>query len=231
MNIFKRLLKIGQAEIHAFVDQMENPVSMMEQGIRDLKEDLAQSVEGYAKVKALVIRTENMMREKKTEAEAYTEKAKIVLQKAQRDELSTDKAENLAKEALRLKQALLREAELLQQQKRDHEDAVHEMAERVEVLKFNVSKWEKELATLKAKEQVATTAEIVNRHIANIDGNSTIELLEKMKSKVAESEARAAVYAEMGTSKVTIDKSLKDVLEEDAVKSELDELKKQLKQL
>ena len=34
MNIFKRIFRIGQAEIHAVVDKMEDPIKMTEQGIR-----------------------------------------------------------------------------------------------------------------------------------------------------------------------------------------------------
>jgi len=40
------------------VDKMEDPIKMTEQGIREMKEDLEQSLEAYAKVKALAIRTQ-----------------------------------------------------------------------------------------------------------------------------------------------------------------------------
>ncbi len=52
MNIFKRLFRIGQAEIHAAVDKMEDPIKMTEQGLRELREDLTEATEAYAKVKA-----------------------------------------------------------------------------------------------------------------------------------------------------------------------------------
>ena len=42
MNIFKRLFRISQAEIHAAVDKMEDPVKMTEQGLGDLRQDLTQ---------------------------------------------------------------------------------------------------------------------------------------------------------------------------------------------
>ena len=37
MNVFKRLFKVGEAEAHSAMDQLENPIKMTEQGIRDLK--------------------------------------------------------------------------------------------------------------------------------------------------------------------------------------------------
>ena len=57
MNIFKRIFRIGQAEIHSVVDKMEDPIKMTEQGIREMQDDLELALEAYAKVKALAIRT------------------------------------------------------------------------------------------------------------------------------------------------------------------------------
>ena len=40
MSILKKVFKIGQAEAHSLLDQLENPIKLTEQGIRDLKNDL-----------------------------------------------------------------------------------------------------------------------------------------------------------------------------------------------
>ena len=48
MNIFTRLFRIGQAEIHAAVDKMEDPIKMTEQGLRELRDDLTEATEAYA---------------------------------------------------------------------------------------------------------------------------------------------------------------------------------------
>ncbi len=52
MNIFKRLFKIGQSEANAAIDNMEDPIKLTEQGIRDLKDDLSKNLESLAQVKA-----------------------------------------------------------------------------------------------------------------------------------------------------------------------------------
>ena len=44
MNIFKRIFRIGQAEIHSVVEKMEDPIKMTEQGIREMRDDLNQSL-------------------------------------------------------------------------------------------------------------------------------------------------------------------------------------------
>jgi len=74
MNFFKRLFKMGQAEAHSALDKLEDPIKLTEQGIRDLKQDLNQSLQAVAEVKALAIRARN-------DVETYTEKAKDYEQK------------------------------------------------------------------------------------------------------------------------------------------------------
>mgnify|MGYP001493103567 CR=1 FL=1 len=39
MSIFRRIFKLIQSESHSVVDNLEDPVKLTEQGIRDLKKD------------------------------------------------------------------------------------------------------------------------------------------------------------------------------------------------
>ncbi|MGJ1411729.1 PspA/IM30 family protein [Sphingobacterium thalpophilum] len=229
MNIFKRIFRIGQAEIHAVVDKMEDPIKMTEQGIREMKEDLEQSLEAYAKVKALAIRTQNNGEKKKEEANAFEDKAILLLKKAQNAELTADKAEGLAKEALLLKKQLLIEAAELEKQAAIHQRSAEELHKNVDILKFNITKWENELSTLKARVKVSNAAKMVNRQLANIDSNSTISMLERMKEKVEEDEALAKAYGEIAAgNKSKIDEINETIGGSDTVNNELEELKKKL---
>lgn len=229
MNIFKRIFRIGQAEIHAVVDKMEDPIKMTEQGIREMKEDLEQSLEAYAKVKALAIRTQNNCEKKKEEANEFENKAILLLQKAQKGELTTEKAEGLAKEALLLKKQLLIEAGELEKQAVIHQSSADELHKNVDILKFNISKWESELSTLKARVKVSNAAKMVNKQLANIDSNSTISMLERMKEKVEEDEALAKAYGEIATSnKSKIDEINENLGGSNSVNNELEELKRKL---
>ena len=47
-GIFERLFKTGQAEAHALMDKMEDPIKLSEQAIRDLKKDLHESTKALA---------------------------------------------------------------------------------------------------------------------------------------------------------------------------------------
>ena len=56
MGIFSRMLKMGEAESHALLDNFEDPIKMSDQGIRDLKKELAEGIKSLAEVKAIAIR-------------------------------------------------------------------------------------------------------------------------------------------------------------------------------
>ncbi|KGE15054.1 PspA/IM30 family protein [Sphingobacterium deserti] len=222
MNIFKRILKIGQAEIHALVDMMEDPISLTEQGIRDMKKQLSETTESAAKVRASIIRTENLITEKEQEAIQLGEKAKLALTKAQENELTSAQGEKLATEALLIKKRILEDIKALRDDINEYESKRDEIYKHIEVLQFNITKWEKELTTLRAKQKVNEAATMANQHMANIDSNSTLDMLQRVKEKVANDEALAAAYAEIAQSKIELPDERK------AVQDELTALKKQM---
>ncbi|MGJ1432239.1 PspA/IM30 family protein [Sphingobacterium spiritivorum] len=229
MNIFKRIFRIGQAEIHSVVEKMEDPIKMTEQGIREMKDDLAQALEAYAKVKALAIRTENNTDKKRAESAEFEQKAILLLQKNQKGELSVEKAESLAKEALLLKNQLLAEVRELEKQTVIHKASAEEIQKNVDILKFNISKWENELTTLKARVKVSAATKMVNKQLANIDSNSTISMLERMKEKVEEDEALSQAYGEIAKGNKTAREEIDEAIGgPESVSNELEELKRQL---
>lgn len=104
------------------------------------------------------------------------------------------------------------------------------MHKNVDVLKFNISKWESELVTLKARVKVSNAAKMVNKQLANIDSNSTISMLERMKVKVEEDEALAKAYGEIAhANKSIIDEINETISNKDSVNDELQALKLKLK--
>ncbi len=229
MNIFKRIFRIGQAEIHSVVEKMEDPIKMTEQGIREMREDLNQSLEAYAKVKAMAIRSQNSMDKKKEEATDYKRKAILLLEKAERNEITREQAENLAKEALGLKNQLREEISELENQVIIHEKSANEVHKNVEILKFNINKWENELTTLKARVKVADATKQVNKQMAKIDANSTISMLERMKAKVEEDEALAQAYGSLADHSKSADDEINDTLKGDLIQNELEALKLKIK--
>jgi len=227
MNIFKRLLKIGQSEIHSLVEKMEDPIALTQEVINDMKGQLLETEELYLSARAVVIRLEHVIDDRKAEALIYEEKAEKVLLMAQNRELSREKAESLAIEALRLQKQLLDESEEFKEQALMHNKKVEEIEDKIDVLKFNIGKWKKELDSLIAKKQINSATEFANRQMANIDNNSTVDMLKKLRSTDKEDEAYAEAINELAKQKM--DQDIDYALESgDSVKKDLEKLKKKL---
>ncbi len=222
MSIFKRLFRIGQAEIHAAVDKMEDPVKMIEQGLRELREDLTEATESYAKVKALAIRTENDQVHCQQESRNYGEKAILIMQKAQAGQVDLIKAEALAREALSLRKKYYEESEELGHQVIALQQSSSEMLRNTEILKENMEKWEKELRTLRARVKVSKATEQVNKQLAELDNNGTIAMLQRMKAKAEDQEALAKAYGELARGMNSLKDELNSLLKDDSFSIEQD---------
>lgn len=222
MNIFRRIFRIGQAEIHAAVDKMEDPIKMTEQGLRELRIDLTEATESYAKVKALAIRTENEQLNCNQQSRNYAEKAILIMQKAQTGQVDLLKAEELAREALSLRIKYYNESEELGLQVSALQQSSRELQRNTEILKENLEKWEKELRTLRARVKVSSATKHVNKQMAQLDNNGTVSMLQRMKSKVEDEEALAKAYGEIGQSKHSLKEELDDLLKDNTFSIEKD---------
>lgn len=212
-NIFKRLFKIGQAEAHSAVDQLESPIKLTEQGIRDMKENLDKSLQSLAQVKALSIRARNDIETYSDAAEDYERKALMLLKKAQAGEMTPAEADRLAGEALVKKEASLNQANRSKAEKAKFDQSISELDQNIKTIKSTISKWENELKTLKARVKVSDATQRLNKQLAQIDSSSTVAMLERMKDKVAEEEALAQSYGEIANESRSIDDEIDKALE------------------
>ncbi len=205
-GIFQRLFKVGQAEAHSAIDQFENPIKLTEQGIRDLKKDLQESMRSLAEVKGVAIRLKREAEEDKKRAADYERKAMLLLQKMQNGELEPVQAERLASESLARKEEVSQKAVKLMQDWERQDKMAAQLQRSVEKLKSTVSAYENDLITLRARAKTASATRKINEQMAKVDSSGTISMLEKMKAKVEEDEALAESYGEIAA----VDKSVDD---------------------
>lgn len=233
MNIFKRLFKIGKAEIHSVIDSFEDPINMTEQGIREMKEQLSESIESLAQLKALAIRKKNEVQAEDQSAKDYYNKAVMIIQKAENSEIDTAEADRLAKEALK-KQGIAHEnsQKLDKEYQKLHNDS-EKMQGNINTLKSNISKWENELKTLKARVQVSEATKDINKKMTFIETGSTVSMLEKLKERAEQQEALAESYNDISNASKTADEEIDSFVNnadrqaEDALKKIKETLKKE----
>lgn len=212
MSIFKRIFKVTQAETHAVINKLEDPIKMTEQGIRDLKKDLQHAMSSLAEVKSMAIRTRRESDNKKKLVADYERKAMMLLQKMQSGELDSAETERLATQALNQKEEHSAEAVRLAQEAERHEEMANQLQANVSKIKSTVTTYENDLVTLKARARTAAATKKINQQIARVDSSGTIAMLEKMRARVEEDESLATAYGEMAGAEKTVDEEINAAL-------------------
>ena len=211
-SVFQRMFKVGQAHAHSTMDKFENPIKMTEQGIRDLKKDLQESMRSLAEVKGVAIRLKKEAENTKRLAADYERKAMMLLQKMQSGELDQAQAERLAADSLSKKEECSEKAVQAMQNWEQQSKMADQLQGNVSKLKTTVSTYENELITLRARAKTAAATRKINEQIARVDSTGTISMLEKMKEKVEEDESLAQSYGELASSETSVDDEINAAL-------------------
>ena len=214
MGIFSRLFKVGQAQAHAVVDKLEDPIKLTEQGIRDLKGDLQNAMTGLAEVKGVSIRLTKEAEDAKRQADEYERKAMLLLQRFKDGQMDQAQADRLATEALNQKELASQRATKLGQDAEQQQRMTTQLQDKVNQLKTTITTYEQELITLRGRAKTAESTRKINQHLAQIDSSSTITMLERMKRKVEEDEALAQAYGEVGQAGTSVDAEINKALAE-----------------
>ena len=212
MSIFRRLFKVGEAQANSAIDQIEDPVKMSEQAIRDLKNDLNNALESLAEVKALAIRTRRDQKNYQQQASDYEKKAMLLLQRAQQGQLDPAEADRLATEALSKKEQATQQVVRIQDEVQKYDNMTGNLETKVNSLRSQISSWENEIKTLKARAKVSSATKKLNKQLAGIDSSSTVAMLERMKDKVAEEESLAESYGEIAAAPKSVDAEIEKAL-------------------
>lgn len=228
MNIFQRLFKIGQAETHSAIDKLEDPIKMIEQGLRDLHTELDSANRAMAEVKAMHIRRGNELKSYKEEQESTHNKSVLLLKKAQEGALDSVEADQLVKENLRKKAAITKKINAAEQQVDTLQKQVTALEGNVSKIKASIGQWESELKTLRARVKVSNATQKINKQLMQMDSNSVAGMLERMKDKVLDEEALANAYGEMSKKEESNDEKINKIINDISLDEELAQLKSQL---
>ncbi|NPB08076.1 MAG: PspA/IM30 family protein [Aquificae bacterium] len=222
MGLLKRLLRVVRAEAHSVIEKLEDPIKITEEGIRELKKQLKETMEALAQVKASLIRFEREARNERERARALTRKAEEVLLKAKNGEIPLEEAEREAASLLEKVSLHEKNAQRLEEEAQRQRKMAQQLQAKVEELKVQIAKYEAELKTLKARLATAKAVKKVNKQLTKVDPSDTIAMLERMKEKVEEEEALAQAYEELAGEEKT------PPVTSGEGKEKLEELKKRL---
>ena len=230
-SIFRRMFKVAESHAHAAMDNLEDPIKMTEQGIRDLKKNLQAAMVSLAQVKSLAIRMAKEGADHKKRAADYERKAMLILKRMEAGEMEAADAERLATAALEKKEESLLQATDATSTHQTQQQMSDQLQSKVEELKRQIGKYENEAITLKARARTASSMRKINQQLAGADASGTVAMLEKMKQKVQEEESLAEAYDQLADIGGSIDDDLDKALaapSSTAGADSLDALKKKM---
>lgn len=229
MNLLTRIFKFMQSEAHSLVSKFEDPVKLIEQGIRDLKKDFDESMKSVAQIKAIAIGAKKELETKKQIAADYEQKAMLLLQKAKNGELEEVEADRLAAEALKKRQEALKEVEKLTNDVKNYDASLEQMSKKILELKNKIKDSENEYNSLKARATVARTTKKVNQQLSSVGSDSTMSMIEDMKTKINAEENLAQAYGEVAGVETSIDDEINKAIGTDIdIQKSLTEMKQKL---
>lgn len=211
-SIFRRMFKVAESHAHAAMDNLEDPIKMTEQGIRDLKTNLQAAMVSLAQVKSLAIRMAKEGADHKKRAADYERKAMLILKRMEAGEMEAGDAERLATAALEKKEEALQQATTATSDHQTQQRMSDQLQSKVGDLKRQIGKYENEAITLKARARTASSMRKINQQLAGADASGTVAMLEKMKQKVQEEESLAEAYDQLADVGGNIDEDIDKAL-------------------
>ena len=199
MGIFSRLGKMTQAKVNNALDEMENPIEMLDQKLRDMDKSLNDAKIASAQVLGSFKETERKMNEAKKESEDWDEKVKLAMSRGN---------EELAKKALAKKLEYDKSYETLKATYETDKVKADTLKKRLTELESEVEKTRNYRDEAAARLASADAGVKVNEILAHASTKSNSINIDSIERKIAKKENLAE-----GLGEITEDTSLESEFE------------------
>lgn len=200
MGVLSRFSEIMKANINDIIDKMEDPAKMVDQTLRNLREDLAEVKKETAGVMAEETRVKREYDECTAEIAKVTSSAQAAVKAGNDDDA---KALIAKKQSLETKQASLKQALDVAS---DNATKVRQMHDK---LVKDIDDLEGRKDAIKAKVAVAKTQQHINDINVGTKTASSISSFERMEAKANNMLDRANAEAELNASETSTDDLVK----------------------
>jgi Phage shock protein A (IM30), suppresses sigma54-dependent transcription len=202
MGMFKRISNIFRSKVNDALDEVENPIELLNQKVRDMEESLNTAKLSSAQILGNVHEIEKKMSTAKRASEEFEEKVKLAMSKGNED---------LAKKALAKKIEADKSYDSL---KTSYDDAVkkaEDIKKKLRELEAEIEKTRTYRDEAAARYNNAEASKKVNEILANVDAGSNKISLDDIERKIQKKEAMA--------------EGLNDLREDNSLDKEFEKLK------
>lgn len=190
MGVFNRISNMFKAKANSALDNMENPIELLDQKIRDMEDSLNKAKISSAQIFGNLKNTEKAMEKSKELSKDYDEKVKLAMSKNN---------EELAKKALKLK---LDEDKKYETLKKSYE----EQSVKAKALKDNLVKLQEEIDKTRsyrdeasARLNNANASKQINEIMANVQTKKNSINLDDIERKISKEESYAEGLSDLKT--------------------------------
>lgn len=215
MSILTRITTLINANINAMIDAAEDPEKMVNEYLRQMRNEMSDARAATAMAMADETRLRSQYERYKTESDDWQRKAEMAVQADQDD---------LAREALTRRANAQKLADNYQAQWESQHDQVGDLREALAKLEAKISEAETKRELIIAKQRRAATQEAITNALQSMDGQTADASLHRMEAEVDQRLARAQAMAEL--SGQDLDSRFTDLETQNQVDSDLAELKR-----
>lgn len=190
MGVFNRISNMFKAKANSALDDLENPIELLDQKIRDMEESLNKAKISSAQIFGNLKNTEKAMEKSKELSKDYDEKVRLAMSKNN---------EELAKKALRLK---LDEDKKYESLKKSYD----EQSVKAKALKDNLIKLQEEIDKTRsyrdeasARLNNANASKQINEIMANVQTKKNSINLDDIERKISKEESYAEGLSDLKT--------------------------------
>ena len=188
MGIFSRMSNMLKAKVNNTLDEMENPVELLDQKLRDMEEQLNKAKLGSAQILGNVHEIEKKMNLAKKEADDYEEKIKLALSKGN---------EELAKKALTRKVEVDKKYNSLKSSYEAAKIQADSLKQNLRSLEEEITKTRNYRDEAAARYANAEASQKVNEELANVKTKNNSIQIDNIERKIQRKESLAQGLGEL----------------------------------
>lgn len=188
MGIFSRMSNMVKAKVNNTLDNMENPIELLDQKIRDMEEQLNNAKLNSAKVLGNVHEIERKLQTAQEESADYDAKVKLALSKGNED---------LAKRALSKKLESDKKFESLQSSYNAAKIQAESIKKNLKALQDEIQKTRSYRDEAAARYANAEASKQVNEVLSNVQSKTNSIKLDDIERKISQKEALANGLADL----------------------------------
>lgn len=215
MGIFERIKNMTKAKVNDTLDNIENPIELCNQKVRDMEEQLNKAKLSSAQVLGNVREIEKKMNSAKNESAEWDEKVKLAVSKGN---------DELAKKALAKKIDADKSYESLKASYEVAQGQAEKIKKNLKDLESEIDKTRLKRDELEARYNNAEASKTVNEIIANVSEKNDSIRIDDIERKIQKKEAMAEGLGELAATKTSLEDEFKS-LEEVDLDSELQKYK------